>query len=258
MKLPEGLGDAAREHVFALARAQRSAARTTAHARSGLDEDSADTGAATPVDGLEALLRAGDTIVRYVLVASLRPRANDANLQYATALQPLWVDADDSTESAVSRALITVQGFARTAETQSIPADPERIGMLSAISGELRDAAYETPWYPHLLEGDRWGDVLGYQAPLAASRARTVWRAISDLESALDRGITFPAEAPPVPAIPVLPFPTTARLAQESLTLDALWAVPPAPAPPPRNPGRRGLVRHGPRPPARHARRVRS
>lgn len=233
---PEGVDDETIAFLAGVRTAQhRAAAATSSAARRIAPAREPET---APSTGLEALLRTGEAIARYVLSASVRRQANDANLQFALALGPLWREAEPAAGDTLSRALITVQGFARTAETRALNGDGERIRLLLGISDTLRDSAFDTPWYPHLLEGDRWGDVLGYQAPTAAARATTVWRAVSDLGAALEGGVAFPPEAPPLPDAPVLPLPSTARARVATLNMDALWA---APAPPTAPEGTRGV-----------------
>lgn len=191
---------------------------------------------------LTALLRTARAIVEYVLSACRRPRVSDANLQLAFPLGELWARRDLRPDETLSRALITVQAFARTAETQALRGDAGRVRDLRAISASLRRAAAgaasqgggpredvdRAPWYAHVIEGDRWGDVLGYQAPTSAARATTVWTSVADLRALLqESAIAFPDAAPAVPPTPLLPTPTTALREYEDLDLSAAWQVEP-------------------------------
>lgn len=202
-----------------------------------------DAAVAAPVD---ALMRTARAIVEYVLSACRRPRVSDANLQFAFPLGELWERTDPATGEVLSRSLITVQAFARTAETQALHGDAGRVNDLRTISsilreatagpagrdGRPRNAAVDAPWYPHLREGDRWGDVLGYQAPTSAARASTVWRAVEQLRASLQSGpVELPAEAPAVPATPLLRTPSSAQKHYEDLDLSAAWQVDPVPRP---------------------------
>lgn len=187
-----------------------------------------------------ALLQAARAIVEYVLTAARRAGANDANLQFAFPLGELWARERSGAGEMLSRSLITVQAFARTTETQYLRGDPERVQALQEIArmlrvaaagaaeldGPPRDAFDDAPWYPHLLEGDRWGDVLGYQAPTSAARARVLWRAVHLLRLSLEAAdIVFPDAAPAVPSTPLLPTPSTALQAYDRLDLGAAWGV---------------------------------
>lgn len=203
-------------------------------------EDSSSSGFSEAAVGapISAILSAAREIVEYVLSASRRPQVSDANLQFAFPLGAMWADAVDLTaDEVLSRSLITVQAFARTAETQELPGDAERVRSLRIIARELREAAavrggrspgdvHGAPWYPHIREGDRWGDVLGYQAPSSASRAERVWPSMEHLREVLEQDVLeFPATAPDVPPTPLLPIPSTAVSEYEDLDLGSAWRV---------------------------------
>jgi esterase/lipase superfamily enzyme len=202
----------------------------------------ADAAAEEPIAAIPRTARA---IVEYVMSASRRPRASDATLQLAFPLSELWARPALAPDEVLSRSLITVQAFARTAETQSPAGDLDRVRMLREVSAALREATArirgdepvwyvgdDAPWYAHLREGDRWGDVLGYQAVVSAARAETVWRAMDELRIVLEGGdVEFPALAPEVPATPLLPTPSTALQEYDDLDLSAAWQVEPDTSP---------------------------
>jgi esterase/lipase superfamily enzyme len=201
---------------------------------------------AAATDPVAALMRTARTIVEYVLAACRRPSVSDANLQFAFPLGELWGRPALTPAEVLSRSLITVQAFARTAETQALRGDAGRVRDLQFISSALREvtsgggppegrprrSAADSAWYAHLREGDRWGDVLGYQAPTSAARATTVWRCVSELRASLESGtIELPDPAPAVPATPLLPTPSTALRRYDDLNLSTAWKVEPDPTP---------------------------